>query len=108
MTSSLDGVRDDREHTSVFRKETHTDQYLIFDSNHPLEHKRAVVRTLTYRARSIVSDLGERNKELDHVREALGHNGYPDWLLAESSDEIKEKKREKEEATSITPSEEGG
>ena len=58
--------------TRVFRKETHTDQYLNFDSNHPLGHKRGVVRTHTHRARSIVSDLEERKKELEHVREALG------------------------------------
>ena len=88
--------------TRVFRKETHTDQYLNFESNHPLEHKRGVVRTLTHRARSIVSDLGERKKELEHVREALGYNGYPDWMLAETREEIKEKKREEEEVTTVT------
>ena len=70
--------------TRVFRKATHTDQYLNFDRNHPLEHKHSVVRTLTHRARSIVGDLGERNEGLDHVRTALGYNGYPDWLLAET------------------------
>ena len=53
--------------TRVFRKETHTDQYLNFNSNQPFEHKRGVVRTLTHRANSIVSDLGDRKRELEHV-----------------------------------------
>ena len=81
--------------TRVFRKENHTDQYLNFDSNHPLEHKRGVVRTLTHRARSIVSDLEERKKELEHVRESLGYNGYPAWLLAETREEIRRRRDKK-------------
>ena len=48
-----------------------------------------------------MSDLGERKKELEHVREALGYNGYPDWLLAETREEIREKKREEEETTTV-------
>ena len=42
-----------------------------------------------------MSDLGERKEELDHVRTALGYNGYPDWLLAENREEVKENTREK-------------
>ena len=36
--------------TSGYRKTTHTDKYLDFDSHHPLCHKTAVVNTLLTRA----------------------------------------------------------
>ena len=49
-----------------------------------------------------MSDLGERKKELEHVREALGYNCYPEWMLAETREEIKEKKKEEEEAITVT------
>ena len=36
--------------TSVFRKATHTNQYLSFDLHHSVAHKAAVVKTLMCRA----------------------------------------------------------
>ncbi len=67
--------------TKVFRKKTHTDQYLDFNSNHPLEHKRGVARTLLHHATMVVSDRAELQKEKDYIRNALHLNGYPDWVI---------------------------
>ena len=36
--------------TSVFRKSTHTDCYLDWNSNHPISAKKVVIQALTYRA----------------------------------------------------------
>ena len=42
--------------TKVYHKETHMDQYLHFNSNHPLEHKRGLEKTLMHRMDTIVID----------------------------------------------------
>ena len=85
--------------TRVYRKVTHTDQYLNFESNHPLEHKRGVVRTLAHRAESIVSDPKDREGEIDHVRTALRYNGYPSWLLKDPKQPAEEQQPSCQAAT---------
>ena len=66
-----------------FRKDTHMDQYLNFESNHLLEHKRRVVRTPMNRTDRLVSDETELGWGKEHIRKALQVNGYPDWMLAD-------------------------
>ena len=49
--------------TSVYRKPTHTDRYLQYDSHHPRHMKRGVVKCLFERAQSITQGQEERQEQ---------------------------------------------
>ena len=60
--------------TTVFRKPTHTNQYLNYSSNHPIEHKRGVVKTLMHGADVVVSNEEDRARENSNIVSALEIN----------------------------------
>ena len=66
----------DRIRVSVYRKPTHTDKYLDYNSLHPSQHKRTVVNTLLHRAQVIPSTNAERSKERRHVIKVLRDSNY--------------------------------
>ena len=66
--------------TSVYRKGTWSGQYLHFHSFSPIEHKRAVVKTLITRAYRICSET-TLEAELTTVKETLMLNGYPESFI---------------------------
>ena len=73
-------VQEGRLHTTMYRKPTHTDQYLHWDSLHPVSSKYSVVGTLHHRAKTICSDH-QLLKEEDHLTKALMKCNYPRWAL---------------------------
>ena len=69
----------------VYRKPTHTDHNLQFGSHHPLIHKLGVIRTLHYRAETIVGENSQISKEKDHIKKSLKNCGYPDWAFLKAN-----------------------
>ena len=61
---------------TVYRKPTHTDQYLQFSSNQPLSHKLGVIRTLKHRCETICSTEEGKLQELEHLKRVLSVSGY--------------------------------
>ena len=65
----------------IYRKPTHTDQYLHFSSNHPLEHKFGVIQTLFHRAETVITNPQVVVEEKEHITQALSKCGYPPWVF---------------------------
>ena len=61
----------------IYRKPTHTDKYLHYDSHHPMQHKLSVLNTLLDRAEKIPSSNKGKLRERKHVSKVLRDNGYP-------------------------------
>jgi len=91
----------------IYRKSSHTDQYLNFSSHHPVEHKLSVVRTLLERSQNLVTDSQDKTEEDAHVEEALRACGYPSWSFTKVRRQIEsrgiKKKRKKKEVSEYRP-----
>ncbi|XP_071105442.1 uncharacterized protein [Haliotis cracherodii] len=65
---------------SVYRKPTHTDQYIHFNSNHPLRTKAGIKSTLTKQAINL--STADPKPEIEHVRQVfIDLNNYPPNLV---------------------------
>ena len=88
--------------TSVYRKPTHTDKYLNFDSHHPLMHKVVVVRTLVSKANALCSTSLSTQTEPNHIFSALAKNQYPQGVLQRFSKPQSKMVSETQYKTSVT------
>ena len=66
----------------VYRKPTHTNKYLAFESHSPAQSKRAVVKTLIDRAKYLPSTSERKQREKQQVIGDLKVNGYPQSFIA--------------------------
>ena len=57
--------------TSVYRKPTHTDQYLAYDSHHPQSVKRGIVKCLYDRAKHLITKPSVISEEKKHLSSVL-------------------------------------
>ena len=65
----------------VYRKPTHTELYLPWDSNHNIAAKYSVISTLSHRALTICSTPELAEEELQDLEHVLGQCKYPKWAI---------------------------
>ena len=61
----------------VYKKQTHTDQYLKLTSHHLARAKKSVITSLFDRAKNIISNPSDQEKEENHLTAVLQANFYP-------------------------------
>jgi len=77
--------------TRVYRKATHSNRYLNFESYHSLENKKSVIRTLINRAFTHVSNEDILKIELNNTMNILENNNYPTKVIKDITDRVKKK-----------------
>ena len=88
----------------VYRKPTHTDLYLLWDSAHDIAAKYSVIKTLTHRAYTICSIPELAKQELQHLEEVLGACKYPRWAIQKIFHKHQNREKKKTLEVHITPS----
>ena len=71
----------DKLNTTVYRKPTHTDMYLHWDSHQNIPSKYSVIGTLYHRANTICSTTQYLQKEEKHLNQALKKCKYLSWTI---------------------------
>ena len=80
----------------VYRKPTHTDQYLNYNSNHPSQTKDAVISSLFRRAKDIISDEKDLIEENQRIVNVLMENDYDKRTISRVKKKVEKGKQNKE------------
>ena len=90
VTPSSDGSLS----TKVYRKPTHTDLHLQWDSHHTIASKYSVVNTLHHRPKAVCSNQQLLKDEEEHLQKVLIENKYPTRALNRVKMKIKAPSRQ--------------
>ena len=66
----------------VYRKPTHTDQYLHYNSHHQKSFKERIVSSLYNTAYSIITNKNDLHKENIRIKQLLKENGYQESIIS--------------------------
>ena len=66
----------------VYRKPTHTDQYLHCSSHHHTSCKESVVSSLLNRAYSIITSKDDLHKKIARIKQVLKENRYQESIIS--------------------------
>ena len=65
----------------VYRKPTHTDQYLHYSSHDQTRYKESAVSSLFNRAYSIITNIDDLYKDNARIKQVLKENGYQESII---------------------------
>ena len=88
---------------TIYRKATHTDQYLDYNSNHHIKQKLGIYRTFEHRVDELITTDDDKNKEIKHVRKALRRCGHPTWTLKSKKKKTHTEEKEERRGKVILP-----
>ena len=66
----------------VYRKPTHTDQYLHYSSNHQTSCKGSAYSSFFNRAHSNITNKDDLHEENARIKQVLKENGYQDSIIS--------------------------
>ena len=83
--------------TKIYRKETHTNRYLNYESCHSQQQKQGIIISLLNRLAKLITDSKDFNEEKEMLRRTLEDNNYPNWLIKKTFNRFRSNKIEKHE-----------
>ena len=80
--------------SKVYKKPTHTGQYINYDSNQPLHVKLSTIKTLVRRAKLLCTEKHDFEEELKYIRKTMALNDFPKRIIEKTIREALTENRE--------------